>query len=272
MAIPLDQREGIPPSISIRSAKVPLSPSSALQTMYLRGPGAVRTVSHFDAGGEARAAASAQTALPDLRDDGGRVHPERAAQPDKPAHGPRNRQGSAGRSAPRGRMFRRCWRAKNGDLLHRTEAFERSVEKRRRIRGRERAVAVAHARPAPPRPAVPARSCRACRCGRFSTETPRAPGLGLKRAHDILGTQRLGGGIAGNVDLHGATSATSASARTRGRAGRRRPSPRARRRRARGNRPAPPSRGRRAWSRPSPGPACPATPPPRSESASAPTA
>jgi hypothetical protein len=35
------------PSISMRSAKVPLSPSSALQTMYFRGPGAVRTVSHL---------------------------------------------------------------------------------------------------------------------------------------------------------------------------------------------------------------------------------
>ena len=40
-------------------------------------------------------------------------------------------------------------------------------------------------------------------------------GLGLKRARDILGTQRLGGGVTRNVDLHGATSATSASARTR---------------------------------------------------------
>ena len=52
----------------MRSAKVPLSPSSALQTMYLRGPCASAAVFHLIAGGKARPAAPAQTGLRDFLD------------------------------------------------------------------------------------------------------------------------------------------------------------------------------------------------------------
>ena len=46
MAMPSISTKGSP-SISIRSANVPLSPSSALQTMYFCGPAARATVAHL---------------------------------------------------------------------------------------------------------------------------------------------------------------------------------------------------------------------------------
>ena len=46
MAMPSIRQNGSP-SITMRSENVPLSPSSALQTMYLVGPAAAATVFHL---------------------------------------------------------------------------------------------------------------------------------------------------------------------------------------------------------------------------------
>ena len=54
------------PSISMRSAKVPLSPSSALQTMYFWSAVRVGDGLPLDAGREAGAAAAAQAGLRSL--------------------------------------------------------------------------------------------------------------------------------------------------------------------------------------------------------------
>ena len=54
----------------MRSAKVPLSPSSALQTMYFCGAGRLRHRAPLDAGREAGAAAAAQARLHHFLDDG----------------------------------------------------------------------------------------------------------------------------------------------------------------------------------------------------------
>ena len=68
------------PSMIMRSAKVPLSPSSALQTMYLRSAGRIEHRLPLDAGREAGAAAAAQAGLGDLLDDVGRRHRDRVLQ------------------------------------------------------------------------------------------------------------------------------------------------------------------------------------------------
>ena len=62
------------PSMIMRSAKVPLSPSSALQTMYFAVAGRIEHRLPLDAGREARAAAAAQARFGDLLDDVGRRH------------------------------------------------------------------------------------------------------------------------------------------------------------------------------------------------------
>ena len=63
----------------MRSAKVPLSPSSALQTMYFWSALVSATVFHLMPVGKARAAAAAQAGLRDFLDDAGRVR-ERLGQ------------------------------------------------------------------------------------------------------------------------------------------------------------------------------------------------
>ena len=60
------------PSMSMRSAKVPLSPSSALQTMYFCSAGASSTVLHLMPVGKPGTAASAQPGLCYHLDDPGR--------------------------------------------------------------------------------------------------------------------------------------------------------------------------------------------------------
>ena len=66
--MPSMSRKGSP-SMIMRSANVPLSPSSALQTTYLLlGPRVVHGLP-LDPGREAGAAAPAQTGEPDLLDD-----------------------------------------------------------------------------------------------------------------------------------------------------------------------------------------------------------
>ena len=57
------------PSMSIRSANVPLSPSSALQQMYFWLAPRPQHGLPLDAGREARAAAPAQPGVGDLLDD-----------------------------------------------------------------------------------------------------------------------------------------------------------------------------------------------------------
>ena len=57
------------PSMIMRSAKVPLSPSSALQTMYFCSALRLRHRAPLDAGREAGAAAAAQARLHDFLDD-----------------------------------------------------------------------------------------------------------------------------------------------------------------------------------------------------------
>ena len=71
----------------MRSEKVPLSPSSALQTMYFWSRLGLQHRLPFDAGGKARAAAAAQAGLGDFLDDVGGRHVERAAQALEPAMG-----------------------------------------------------------------------------------------------------------------------------------------------------------------------------------------
>ena len=75
----LDQQKGSP-SISMRSAKVPLSPSSALQTMYFGRAAGLRHGPPFDAGREAGAAAAAQARLDHLGDDRFRTERQRALE------------------------------------------------------------------------------------------------------------------------------------------------------------------------------------------------
>ena len=65
IAMPSIRQKGSP-SMIMRSAKVPLSPSSALQTMYFCGRPRVGDRLPLDAGREARAAAAAQAGVGDL--------------------------------------------------------------------------------------------------------------------------------------------------------------------------------------------------------------
>ena len=65
----------------MRSAKVPLSPSSALQTMYFCGAWRLRHRAPLDAGREAGAAAAAQARLHDFLDDGVGAERQRLRQP-----------------------------------------------------------------------------------------------------------------------------------------------------------------------------------------------
>ena len=60
-------------SSTLRSMNAPGSPSSALQTTYLRSPGLLATVRPLHAGRVAGAAAAAQPAAGDLLDDLGRA-------------------------------------------------------------------------------------------------------------------------------------------------------------------------------------------------------
>ena len=76
----LDQTKGSP-SMSMRSANVPLSPSSALQTMYFCSPRRIVHRLPLDAGREAGAAAAAQAGLRHFFDDLGRRHRQRLRQP-----------------------------------------------------------------------------------------------------------------------------------------------------------------------------------------------
>ena len=65
----------------MRSAKVPLSPSSALQTMYFCGAWRLRHRAPLDAGRETRTAAPAQTGLDHLLDQRRGVELQRLGQP-----------------------------------------------------------------------------------------------------------------------------------------------------------------------------------------------
>ena len=85
-SIPSISRNGSP-SISIRSAKVPLSPSSALHTTNFSSPGRLQHGAPLDPGREAGAAAAAQAGVGDERAQVRRVHLQRAAQPGQPAVG-----------------------------------------------------------------------------------------------------------------------------------------------------------------------------------------
>src|SRR3984885_11391162 len=72
--MPSSSRNGSP-SISMRSAKVPLSPSSALQTMYFRGASASAQPFHLIPAGK-----PAQSGLRDLFQHRGRTDRARALQ------------------------------------------------------------------------------------------------------------------------------------------------------------------------------------------------
>jgi hypothetical protein len=74
MVIPSISTKGSP-SMIMRSAKVPLSPSSALQTMYFLRRLGLRHGAPFDAGRKSGAAAAAQARLHDFLD--GRLGAER---------------------------------------------------------------------------------------------------------------------------------------------------------------------------------------------------
>ena len=78
--MPSISRKGSP-SISMRSAKVPLSPSSALQTMYFWSAATPATVRHLIPVGKARAAAPAQARGDDLLDRRARAQRDRAVEP-----------------------------------------------------------------------------------------------------------------------------------------------------------------------------------------------
>jgi hypothetical protein len=74
------------PSMIMRSAKVPLSPSSALQTMYLLlGPAAFSTVFHLMPVGKPAPPRPAQAAVGDRLDDIGGRHRHRLLQAGKTA-------------------------------------------------------------------------------------------------------------------------------------------------------------------------------------------
>ena len=73
--------------MSMRSAKVPLSPSSALQTMYFWPAGASQHGLPLDAGGEACAAAAAQAGGGDLGHHLLRRHGTGGVQADQAAMG-----------------------------------------------------------------------------------------------------------------------------------------------------------------------------------------
>jgi hypothetical protein len=73
------------PSMSMRSAKVPLSPSSALHGDELQRPGRARNGPPLHPGGEARTAPATQPRRDDLLDNGLGGHAQRPPQPDPPA-------------------------------------------------------------------------------------------------------------------------------------------------------------------------------------------
>jgi hypothetical protein len=64
----------------MRSAKVPESPSSALQTMYFWVPARFQHGVPLDPGREGGAAAAAQAGIGHGLHDGGRLHRQRVAQ------------------------------------------------------------------------------------------------------------------------------------------------------------------------------------------------
>ena len=87
----------------IRSAKVPLSPSSALQTMYFWSASASSDRVPLDAGREARAAAAAQPARRHLVDDRLRRPSPAPGAARRGRRAPRTPPATAGRSARSGR-------------------------------------------------------------------------------------------------------------------------------------------------------------------------
>ena len=72
------------PSISMRSAKVPLSPSSALQTTYFCSASIPAAVRHLIPVGKARAAAAAQAGGENLLDRRLGAERQRALEAAKP--------------------------------------------------------------------------------------------------------------------------------------------------------------------------------------------
>ena len=179
--MPSMRRNGSP-SISIRSAKVPLSPSSALQTTYFWSACVARDGAPFDPGRKAGAAASAQAGGHDLLDRRLGTHGQRAVQPGESAVTRRSRRAKAGRSRRSGRKrAAAAWRdrgsARSGrapwDGRRRPETSRRTAMLRLRRRQ-------AHNRDGPPasrlRPAAPARKGRGSRCGRSKARNcGRAP-------------------------------------------------------------------------------------------------
>ena len=83
MAMPSIRVNGSP-SMSMRSAKVPLSPSSALTHTYFCGGVGLRDRAPLDAGGEAGAAAAAQPGGEDLVDAAGGPMPRARRSPARP--------------------------------------------------------------------------------------------------------------------------------------------------------------------------------------------
>ena len=166
-------RQNGSPSIIMRSAKVPLSPSSALQTMYFWSAEALRTVVHLMPVGKPDAAAPTQAGLGDLLGDRLVAHGNGVAQPDEAAVraivGDVDGIDDAAALVGEPRLA-----GEEGDLLRTAEAQsmraalqQASGEQAVDIAGPHRPVGDAALGRKRPRPSAPTKTGRASRCGRW---------------------------------------------------------------------------------------------------------
>ena len=180
------------PSMIMRSAKVPLSPSSALQTMYFcvgRRVGA-RCFHLMPVGKPAPPRPRRPESRHLLDDRGAAPSPARASQARDSRHARGSRRASSGSMTPQRAKVRRCLALRGRGSPRSARGASACAPPSRKpasnsagdVLGRDRPVGDAALPASRPRPAAPARTGRASRCGRSRRRAPRARGLGARCA------------------------------------------------------------------------------------------